>query len=341
MLENLKELSSVIAVSGNEENLAELIVKKLDVLCDDIKIDNIGNVIAFKKGQDSSKKVMLLSHMDEVGFVITNILDNGLLKFSLVGGIDERILPAKNVTISAKGTSVNGVIGVCPIHLLGKENLRKTLSQDELYIDIGAKNKQDAQRYVRLGDSGVLDSEFTVFGDNRVLSRALDDRCGCAVLLELIREPMYFDTYFVFTVQEEIGCRGAVCAAEEIKPNYAIVIDSTTACDIYGVSDEDSVCKLNGGGVVSFMDKGTIYNKDFFNLILKTAKEKNINCQTKNKVAGGNDASAVHKSAGGVKTAAISLPCRYLHTPSCVISLSDLIDTKNLVSAVLEKINEL
>lgn len=325
MIELLKKLCSPIGVSGSEESVRAVIENEIKPYCDKIYTDRAGNLIAEKKGEkEPSGKIMVAAHMDEVGFIITSITDSGLLRFSSVGGIDPRIFVGKRVTIRGKNGLVNGVIGAVAPHLLSKESAAKVLRDDELYINIGAASKSEALKVISLGDTGVLSGDFSVLKSGKILARALDDRAGCAVLINLIKSECEYSFTAVFTVQEEIGCRGALIAAGAIKPDFALVLDSTTACDLNDVPDDKTVCALSKGGVVSFMDRGCAYDRELFSLIMNTAEQKNIPAQVKRAVAGANDSASICKTAGGVKTAAISLPCRYLHTPNCLIDSRDL-----------------
>ncbi len=342
MIELLKKLCAPIGVSGNEAAVRAVIEEEIKPYCDKLYTDRAGNLIAEKKGKKEPRsKIMLAAHMDEVGFIITNITSSGLLRFSSVGGIDPRGFIGKRVAVCGKAILVNGVIGAVAPHLLSKENATKVLKDDELYIDIGAQSKSEAQELVSLGDTGVLVGDFSVLGGGKILARALDDRAGCAVLTKLLKSESEYSFTAVFTVQEEIGCRGALIAASALKPDIALVLDSTTACDLNDIPDDKTVCSLGEGGVVSFMDKGCAYDRELFSLIMKTAQDKGIKAQVKRAVAGANDSASIHKIAGGVKTAAISLPCRYLHTPNCLIDSNDLESVYELVCEVLEGVKEL
>lgn len=342
MLRTLEKLCAPIAVSGDEVALCSIIKNEVEPFCDKVYTDLAGNLICQKRGKTAAKsKIMIAAHMDEVGFVITSVTDDGLLKFASVGGIDERIFLGKKVCICGKKEVVRGVIGTVPPHLLSKERSSAVLKEDELYINIGAESKEDALLKVSLGDCGTLTGDFVNLGGGKIMSRALDDRCGCAVLIKLLKSELACDITAVFTVQEEIGLRGAQIAASAIKPDIAIVIDSTTACDVNDIPDEKTVCNLNKGGVVSFMDRGCAYDRELFNLILKTAEDNNIPAQVKRAVAGANDSASIHKIAGGVRTAAISLPCRYIHSPNSVIASEDLNSVYALVLALLPEIKEL
>ncbi|MBQ5816147.1 MAG: M42 family metallopeptidase [Oscillospiraceae bacterium] len=342
MIELLKKLCAPIGVSGNEQAVRAVIENEIKPYCDKIYTDRAGNLFAEKKGKkEPNGKIMIAAHMDEVGFIITSVTESGLLRFSSVGGIDPRGFIGKRVAICGKNGLVSGVIGAVAPHLLSKESAYKVLKDDELYINVGAQSKSEALALVSLGDTGVLSGDFSVLKSGKILARALDDRAGCAVLTKLLQSECEYSFTAVFTVQEEIGCRGAQIAASALKPDFAIVLDSTTACDLNDIPDDKTVCRHGEGGVVSFMDRGCAYDRELFSLIMKTAEENNIPAQVKRAVAGANDSASIHKTAGGVKTAAISLPCRYLHTPNCLIDKADLDSVCSLVSAVLPRIAKL
>lgn len=339
MINLLKRLSGEIAVSGRESEIREFIKREIEPYCDRVYTDKIGNLYAEKKGKKSSKNsVMVAAHVDEVGFIITSICDSGLLKFETVGGIDLRLLPSKNVTICTKNGLISGVTGIVPMHLISGEEKSRVKDASSLYIDIGAFSKKEAEALVCLGDVGVIDGKFKEMGEGKILSRALDNRCGCAVLINLLKSDAEYDFTAVFTVQEEIGCRGAQVAAQSLNPDIALILDTTTACDINGISDDSSVCNHGCGGVVSFMDRGCLYDRELYSLLLNTAKENSIPVQTKRAVAGANDSSSIHKAAGGVRCASLCLPCRYLHSGICMIDKKDLESTFNLASAVLPRL---
>lgn len=332
MINYVKELCSLNGISGREESVREYILSKLP---DNARAetDPLGNLIVFVTGEKrAEKRVMLASHMDEVGLLITFVTEEGYLKFSSVGKIDTGVILGKSVFVGEKGLC--GVIGVKPVHKLKEEEKNKMPPEEELYIDIGAKSRNEALEHVRPGDKAWLDSSPVEFGEGLLKARALDDRVGCALLLNLINSGPEYDFYAVFTVQEEVGARGAATAAFSVEPEYAIVLEATTAADIAGVSEEKQACALGGGAAVSFMDRGTLYDRSLFERVMDIAKSNNIKTQVKTLVAGGNDAQTIHASRRGVKVITISLPCRYLHSPSCVISLSDIEPAAALVSAV-------
>lgn len=335
MLEMIKELCTLSGISGRENSVRDYIIDKIKD-CAEYSIDPLGNLLVFKKGKKEAKnKVMLDAHMDEVGLIVTAITSEGYLRFAKVGGVDTRVIIGRPVKVGNK--AVSGVIGIKPVHLVEKSAEADIPKNDSLYIDIGAKNKEEAEELVGIGDSVCFDSDFVEFGNGFVKSKALDDRVGCAILIEMIRSELEYDTWFSFSTQEEIGTRGAQTAAFNVAPDYAIVVETTTAADISGVKEEKRVCICGKGGAVSFMDRSTIYNKELFDRAFEVAKEKGIVCQPKTLVAGGNDAGAIHKSRGGVKVLTVSVPCRYLHSPSCVIKFSDVEESLKLIRAMAEE----
>lgn len=336
MLDRLKELCVLDGISGDENAVRDYICKEI-IGHAEFKIDNLGNVIAFKKGKNTPKnRIMISAHMDEVGMIVNFINSDGTLKISSVGGVDPRVIFGRQVFVGKN--KINGVIGAKAVHNLTADEKDTAVTFDKMYVDIGCENKEEAEKLVSLGDSVTFSSEFIEYGDGFVKGKAIDDRAGCAVMLEMIKSDLEYDTYFTFVVQEEIGLRGSRCAAFSVEPDYAIVIESTTAADIPSASGADRVCELKKGPVVSFMDRSTIYNKELYNLAFECAKEIEIPCQTKTRVAGGNDAGAIHLSKGGVKTIAVSVPTRYLHSPSCVINKEDYFNTLKLVKALTDRI---
>ena len=331
----LERLCRAHGISGSEGSVRDIIREEAEPFAERMETDALGNLIVTKRGSARAKvKLMLDAHMDEVGMIVTYITDDGLLKFSCVGGIDRRVLCGKHVVLNGK---IPGVIGAKPIHLLDSGDREKSVPVDDLSIDIGASSREEAEQAVRPGDPAVFWSVFDA-SHGTVKSKAIDDRTGCAILLALLKKDLPYDMTFVFSVQEEIGLRGSQTAAYSVAPGAAIVVESTTAADIAGVEPGKQVCRVGKGPVVSFMDRGTIYDREYYRLAFQTAREWKIPCQTKEAVAGGNNAGAIHKSRGGVRTAAVSLPCRYLHSAVGLISQEDLRHAELLVEKLAEKI---
>lgn len=339
MLDLLKRLCELDAPSGSENKVRDFILSEIKDYAE-CTVDSMGNIIAFKKGaRTPDKRIMLDAHMDEVGFIVTSVDDNGFLRFTTLGGINPQVVAGRRVRFVKNG--IVGVVGVKPVHLCTTDEKGKALKITDLYIDIGAKDKEQALSVVELGDSATFEGGIEPFGDNKLCGKAIDDRAGCAILIDMIKSDLPYDMYFTFTVQEELGLRGAKTAAFSVAPDCAIVVEATTAADISGVSEHERVCTLGQGAAVSFMDRATVYNKELFDLCLKTGKEKNIKTQIKSAVAGGNNAGEIHCSRSGVKTLSVSVPCRYLHSASCVIDKEDLFSVSQLVRAMAERMLEL
>lgn len=334
-LDLLKLLCDANGISGDENNVREIIINEIKDYVAEYKVDNLGNIIAFKKGKKRPfKKLMISAHMDEVGFIVTDITSDGLIKFNEVGGIDRRVLPGRRVIINNKTV---GVIGVKPIHLCDNDEKNKIPEYSSMYIDIGADSKEEAEKNVSLGDSVNFEAYYEDNGCT-IKSKALDDRAGCFIMIEMIKSDLEYDTYFTFVTQEEVGLHGSKVAAYSVAPDFALVIESTTAADIPKISENKQVCNVENGAVIAYMDRRTIYDIGLINLSKELADLNNIKLQFKRSVAGGNDAGSIHESRGGVRTLAVSLPCRYLHSRISLISKSDLDDVYKLVSLLSENI---
>ncbi|HHV50441.1 MAG TPA: M42 family metallopeptidase [Clostridiales bacterium] len=329
----IKELCSLEGVSGREYAVREFIKTKLkeSPAVTGITVDPLGNILANVTGKSRAKqKLMFAAHMDEVGFIITGVTDEGFLRFAGVGGIDQSVVYGRRVIVNGH----TGVIGGKAVHQLKGDDKKKSVPLDKLLIDVGADSKEEALKIAGPGDVAVFESEYREIG-SLIKARALDDRAGCALLLKLAEATPEYDITLAFTVQEEVGLRGAKTAAYGISPDVAVVVDSTTAADTAGVSEQKQVCCVGKGPVVSFMDNRTLYDRNLFGLVLDTAKSINVKSQVKSAVAGGNDAGAIHLTKCGVKVAAVSLPCRYLHSASCMISMEDAEETFKLLNELI------
>lgn len=337
----LKQLSEAAGVSGAEDEVRQLIYEAVKDHVTDLRVDTIGNMLAIKKGTgQSSLKVMVAAHMDEVGFLVTGIDNEGLIKFASVGGIDPRVLPAARVHVGKDKTP--GVIMWKPIHLSWKEKDVKKI--DALRIDIGADNKGAAEGKAKLGDRITFASETIELTSNIVRGKAFDDRAGCAELIELIKgAPFPFDLLVAFTVQEEIGLRGAKVAAQALKPDVAIVLETTAAHEIpqdESEPDMTTVTKLGHGPVITYMDKASIAHPGLRKLFVRVAEQLGIPHQFRSpQYAGGTDAGAIQTSLAGVATITFSLPCRYLHSPYLVLDLNDFDNAVKLLRAALMQLS--
>lgn len=335
-MELLEKLCRATGVSGEEDAVRELILETVKPYADSVEVSPLGNVIVFKKGKNRPvKKVMLCAHMDEVGFVITNITGEGFLKFNTVGSVRPEVLSGRSVLVNG---SIPGVICAKPVHLMGGDEREKAVPVRSLAIDIGAKTREEAEELVQIGDNACFEPYFEAVRGT-VKAKALDDRAGCFVLLRLLMEELEYDTYFVFSVQEEIGMRGAGTAAFIVKPDAAIVLEGTTAGDVAGVAPLDTVCKMGSGVAVSFMDRSTIYKKSYFQRALALGKTYGIPCQPKTASAGSNDAGAIHTTGSGAQTLTLSVPCRYIHSPVAMTAESDIEAAVSLTGLVMAELS--
>ena len=333
LLSLMEKLSGIDGVSGNEDAVRQAIIEEIQDYCT-YQVSPLGNLVAFKKGRRTPKRRWMISaHMDEVGFLITHITEDGYLKFTPVGGIDERVVIGKPVQING---SVYGVVGAKAVHVMSQEEKNTAPKISDMQIDIGAANRQQAMERVHVGDYGTFCSQFFRYGDGYFKGKALDDRAGCALLIALIQSDLEYDCHFVFGVQEETGFAGAVTSAYEVEPEIAIAVETTTAADVGGVPEEKQVCRLGDGVVLSFGDGSTNYDRGLFQYAKATAQAQKIPYQVKEGAYSGTEAQAFQVSRSGVRTMAISLPCRYLHSPACVLQQRDLEPTLRLLKGMLE-----
>lgn len=335
---DLKTWVSLQGISGREEPVRRYAynycVEKLGK--ENVRIDKMGNIIANKKGKND-KKVMVCAHMDEVGLMVIQANDDGLLRVRAIGGIDPRVLVSKRVKVGYGEKSVDGVIGAMAIHLQNQNDRKIALPIESLYVDIGAKDKEEALKVAPLGTPITFNTPYQPFGDGMAISRAFDDRVGCYTLARLLEADVENDTYFVFTNQEEVGCRGAKGAAKAVSPDVAIILEGTTANDFGDKPEVQKVCKLGKGVAISFMDNASIAQRDMFLAFKNLAKSKAINHQIKMSVSGGNEGGVTQQAGLGVKTCVLSVPCRYIHSPSTVCALADVDSQYELAKAYIEK----
>lgn len=332
----LKKLTEAFGPSGYEDEVREIIKKEMSDICDEVYEDCIGNLICHKKGiLINNKSIMLTAHMDEVGFIISYVDKNGYLKFQTIGGIDPYVLISKKIIIGDK--KICGVIGTKPIHQ-NKDDSKVKIS--DLYIDIGTKSREETLKYINIGDYACFDSQYVEFGDGFVKSKALDDRVGCYTMINIAKKNPKADIYYVFAVQEEVGHRGAIVASKKINPAFAIVLEGTTCSDVPGTDEFGFSTHMGNGAALSIRDGGCYSDVEFTQEIMSFANKNSIKCQYKQTTLGGNDASAVQISNSGIKVAAISVPCRYIHSQSNVAKLSDINSMEEIIFNYIEsKVN--
>ncbi len=337
--ELLEKLSLAFGPTACEDDVGKIIKEQINGYCDSLSEHFPGNIIACVKGKGKGK-LMLCAHMDEVGFMISDIDEDGFLYFQCVGGIDPKVLPGRGVTVRGYSGDIKGIICAKSIHMKSAEERKKATPVGKMYIDIGADSKEDAEKYVEKGDFAVFDSEFIRFGEGMIKGKALDDRCGCTVLCDVMRWikdsniiPEY-DLYFAFTVREETGMSGATVAAQTVKPDFALVLECTAVADIHGTPSHKRAGELTKGAVISAMDNSTVYFKEQVEFAMKLARENGVSAQLKQYVSGGNDAGHIHKAVGGVKCISMSVPSRYIHSASCVINRKDLESVTELAKLI-------
>ena len=325
----LKTLCLVPSISGREEAIREKLSTLIAPYADEVKTDNLGNLIALKKGKiRGGKKIMLCAHMDEIGFLVTFIEENGMLRIAPVGGINFAAYSSQKVV------SEKGVLGC-----LVPEGKTKAadFAADKFYIDIGANNRREAERRVAIGDFFVAEPSLSKLGGSRVCGRPLDDRVGCAIVLGIAEalsgKEVDGDVYFVFSVQEEVGCRGAMPASFGIAPDYSLCFDVTGTGDTIGASP--MACKVGGGAAIKIKDASVICNEEIVEELQRLAKEKKISYQKEILLYGGTDTSAMQLAGAGSKAGAISIPTRYIHSSVEVCDLNDVRACIDLAAAFI------
>jgi len=342
--ELLERLSNEFGPSGRERAVRKLIQNEIEGLVDRSEVDALGNLITFKEGTgpEPRLRVMLSAHMDEVGFMVTEITKDGLLKFHSVGGLDPRVLLAKRLVIGDE--RLPGIIGAPVPHLQSREQAQKPLKLDDLTIDIGADSDKDAEAKVKVGDYGTFATRFTVLSEDQawptVRGKAFDDRAGCAMLIALLAERYPVDLAAVFTVQEEVGLRGARVAAYRVEPDAAIALEGTICDDLPRPADEDvtPVTRLGAGPALTLMDRRVISHPGLVRLFQETAAVEEIAIQYKAPGLGGTDSGAIHLTRAGVPSIVVAVPSRYIHGPVSILNLNDLTNSVRLVGAALRRI---
>ena len=337
MNKTLETLCKLPGVSGREDAVRAYIREQVTPYAEEIIEDAMGNLLVHVRGEqpeEPGKKLLIAAHMDEVGVIITDITEDGYLKFDFVGGVDRRVVLGKKVMLGDR--AIHGIISLKPFHLTSVEERGKVPPLKSLYIDIGVTSREEAEKLVSTGDVGTFPDWTLLFGNGCLMAKAIDDRVGCTVMLELIRKGLPRDAWFAFTVQEEVGCRGAKTAAWRLQPDYALILEGTTAADLPSQSGGDKVCCPGKGPVIPFMDGGSIYDPGLYRKLTALADERGIPWQTKTKVSGGTDASSIQRSCAGARVAAISAAVRNIHSPSCVIFLEDMQRIYDLTHAFLE-----
>lgn len=331
---HLMALCCLRGISGREEAVRDYLIEQIKDHAE-YRVDALGNLLVTKKGnKPAARRLLFSAHMDEVGFVVTHIDDKGFLRFAPVGGILPEVTGGRAVLVGDQ--PLYGVIGCKATHLCKEKEEKRPGKIEEMWIDIGAKEKAEAEGLVSPGDMVTFASGWRPMGDGAVSARAIDDRAGCAALLTMIQGETACDCFFAFTVQEEVGCFGAKTAAYALRPEIAVAVEGTTAGDLAGVPEEKAVCHVGSGPVVSFMDKGAIYDHELYRTVRAAAQKAGIPSQTKEGVFGGNESRSLMTAGEGCRVLAVSVPVRYLHSAFAVASLADVEETYRLLSLLPE-----
>lgn len=339
MKELLRRLCSLPGVASWEDQVRDCVMEVAGQYATELRVDAMGNVIAFKEGaRATGSRLLLTAHMDEVGLMVRSITDEGYLKFSAVGSVDRRVLLGKRVLVGPR--QIPAVVGLKAYHLVSRDEEKNVPKLDDFYLDIGAKNREEAAKLVTLGDVAAFDSPPEEPVPGLLKGRALDGRIGCAVLLWLMREELPMDCTFVFTAQKEVGARGAFGAAFSVKPEIALVLEGAPAADMAGVPAHKKACALGKGVVLPFMDKGVIVDRKLFETLRSLAEEGHIPWQLREDTTGSGDAMAVQRAASGVRTAVIAAPVRYPRTPATLANAADIEAVLKLTRAFITQLSK-
>lgn len=336
---DLKWLTEFNAPSGHEQALRRALLEELkNYKGVTTTIDRMGNVVAVKagRGPEPRKRVMLSAHMDEVGFIVTSCTEDGFLRIAPVGGIDPRVVISKRVTVGDE--KLPGIIGAMAIHLQSAADRQRVLGYGDIYVDIGAKKKDEAEAKAPKGTYICFDTNYVEFGDGYVSAKALDDRVGIFNLLRVLEDDYDCDVMCVFASQEETGCRGSKGAAFGLDPDVGIVLEGTTCNDLGDVPETLQVCNTGSGVCVSFMDGSSIANRQLFRHTIDVAEQNGLSYHVKRSVSGGNDGGSMQRARGGMPVVVLSVPCRYIHSPSSVVKYSDVDSQLALTKALLKTI---
>ncbi|MEM2320241.1 MAG: M42 family metallopeptidase, partial [Candidatus Bathyarchaeia archaeon] len=328
-------------VAGREEEVKSLVKDLLRPYVDEIKEDKLGNVIGVKWGGENALKVMLAAHMDEIGLLVKTISKEGFIQFAKMGGIDDRILLAQKVIVHTEKGALHGIVGSKPPHIQKEEERKKVMAYDELFIDIGAESQEEAKKMgVKVGDPISFDIKFTRAGKDAVIGKAFDDRVGCAVMIETMKqlENVKCTVYAVGTVQEELGLRGAATAAFGIYPDVGIALDVTVAGDVPGVKEIEAPVKMRKGPSITVADYGLVTHPKVLRLLVDVAEENNIPYQLEAGLQGSTDAARISLTKEGVPSGVISIPTRYIHSPASLVSIKDLNDAVKLTVEAIKRI---
>ncbi len=338
----LKKICETPGVPGYEKEIRNLIIGEVKALVDEVQVDNLGNILAIKRarGSDSNKKIMVAAHMDEIGFMVTHIDEQGFLRFHTLGGFDPKTLTAQRVKVHGKQT-LPGVMGTKPIHVMNAEEKNKMPKTTDFFIDLGMP-KMEVEKYVGVGDPITWERELIEIGDC-VNCKSIDNRVSVFILIESLRQlrVIPYDVYGVFTVQEEVGLRGAGVSAHHVNPDFGIALDTTIAYDVPGAQDHEKITSLGKGAAIKIMDASVMCDYRMVDFLKKTAEKNHIKWQPEILTAGGTDTAQVQRMGkNGAISGAISIPTRHLHQVIEMASKSDIEQCIQLLCASLKDIDQ-
>lgn len=341
----LKDLTDAKGIPGNEREVREVMKKYITPLADEVTTDGLGSLIAKKVGKEGGPKIMVAGHLDEVGFMITQIDDKGFLRFQPVGGWWGQVMLAQRVTIVTRKGDVTGIIGSKPPHVLSAEARKKPVEIKDMFIDIGASSRDEAQEWgVRPGDMVVPYFEFTVMNNEKMLlAKAWDNRIGCAIAIDVLRQLQGTDhpnvVYGVGAVQEEVGLRGAKTAAAKIQPDIGFAVDVGIAGDTPGITEREAMSKMGKGPQVVIYDASLVAHKGLRDFVTDTAEELNIPFQYESIPGGGTDAGSIHLTHNGVPALAITIATRYIHSHAAMLHRDDYENAVKLIVEVIKRLD--
>ncbi len=343
-MELLKKLCDAHGVSGFEGNVTEIMKRELEKTCESVEVDSFGNVIARKGG--GGEKIMLAAHMDEIGLMVKYINEKGFINFVKIGGIDDRVLLNHRVLIKTKKGNIPGVIGSKPPHLQKEEEKKNVVKHDELFIDIGAGNRKEAAKRVGIGDPIIFEPNFGKYTKDVYYGRAIDDRVGCYILLkvmEKIPKDINATVYAVGTAQEEVGLKGARVSAFKINPDYAFAIDTTIAGDTPQIKETESSLNIGKGPAITITEasgRGVVTHPKLRELLIKTAKKHKIPYQVDVLEGGMTDGAIIYLTREGIPTGVLSIPCRYIHSPTGVFNIKDVDNAIKLLTKTIAEFKQ-
>jgi endoglucanase len=338
----LRRLSNAFGPPGAEEEPREMLREELEDSADEILVDQLGNILLHKRGEEGYPRIMLAAHMDEVALLVTHIEDSGFLRFHTLGGITPHVMPGQRIIFRGRQRPIKGIIGSKPPHIMTEDERKRLFPIEELFVDIGAGSLKEAEeKGCHIGMMGVFEVEFTELGGGYIRGKALDDRAGCAAMAKAFKalKGTPFNLVAVGTIQEEVGLRGARTAAWQAEPDYALAVEGTFASDVPGSKPHEVSARLGGGPVITIADSSIIVHPKVLRTLIEAAEDEDIPYQFKKVPSGGTDAGAIHLTRAGIPSGVVAIPCRYIHGPASVAHVDDIENTARLIEAFIRRVS--